>query len=116
MTKTTKRRRKGKRLFVPKRFRLTASKGVLTPYQKLLGIPRPTIKVTEGDITWHTIPLAHPSVNALDKPKKDGCCIVAPRPPIRYPATWWDAVKARFVPTWVYGWGITEPTFIVHEL
>lgn len=101
MTKTTKHCRKVKHLTTPKLGRRRID--------EVYGIPRPTIKLTEGHYPWRDYHRIKPS----EQPKMLEC---APRPPIRYPATWWDAVKARFVPTWVYGWGITEPTFIVHEL
>lgn len=105
----------------PKRRKIRAPKAVITPYQKLLGIPRPTIKATKGEFryNWDGILLKtseeraafraaegrrDESLAKLSSPKASG-------PPIRYPSTWWDAVKERWVPEWAYSWGVAKPLF-----
>jgi hypothetical protein len=88
---------------------LKTFKGTPEPYQKLVGVPPFTVKMTD-EAAFQYIDSPIPRGPNIPPAKAD------PRPPIRYPATWWDAVKARWVPKWAYGWGIKEPTFVVHQL
>lgn len=105
----------------PKRRKIRAPKAVITPYQKLLGIPRPTIKATKGEFCWdygagirtleERAAVRAKQERELKKSRAESCDTVAPRPPIRYPSTWWDAVKERWVPEWAYSWGVAKPLF-----